>query len=248
MRTLLENIHSCNDHERKIFGAQPMPFNERLTRWHSDARPWQENNNFFFASSRVTAEDIAAAIGFQRGRGLGYLMLRTTAPLPQDLKESFGMDEEITLLMAMPEDKSSSWKENPHVEIRDIQTHDIRGDILDVSDMPPEYQDKARRNMEAVLDVANAHPEYHWLCGYLDGQKIANVYFLCHSGCIELDDLWVEEAYRNRRIATTMMKHVAGNFDGTIYLHAEAGKTPKDMYAKMGFVTLETIYDYFLEW
>lgn len=248
MHPLLERIHSCNDHERHIFGARQQPFNEHLTRWHSDARPWQENNNFFYAPGAISAADISAALNFQKSRGLNYLMLRTAAPLSRELAAEFELAEEVTLLMAMPDDKSGSWKKNPDVEIRDIQTHDIRDDILDVSDVSEPYREQALRNMEAVLEVAKAHPEYHWLCGYADGQKAANLYFLCHNGCIELDDLWVEEGFRHRYIATTMMKHVAQNFEGTIYLHAMADRTPREMYTKMGFEVLETIYDYFLEW
>lgn len=32
------------------------------------------------------------------------------------------------------------------------------------------------------------------------------------------------------------------------YLHATANATPKDMYAKMGFEIIETVYEYYLEW
>ena len=35
---------------------------------------------------------------------------------------------------------------------------------------------------------------------------------------------------------------------GILYLHADAAATPKDMYAKMGFEIVETVYEYYLEW
>ena len=63
-----------------------------------------------------------------------------------------------------------------------------------------------------------------------------------------MDDLWVDEAFRHQRIATTIMKYIADQTDGIFYLHAAANATPKEMYAKMGFETVETIYDYYLEW
>ena len=32
------------------------------------------------------------------------------------------------------------------------------------------------------------------------------------------------------------------------YLHAVDGESVHDMYEKMGFVTIDTLYDYYLEW
>lgn len=48
--------------------------------------------------------------------------------------------------------------------------------------------------------------------------------------------------------ATTIMKHFAEHTNGVVYLHAAANATPKDMYAKMGFEIVETVYEYYLEW
>lgn len=148
--------------------------------------------------------------------------------------------------MALTLDRSEAWQENTSVEIRDIQTHDISADLLDVRDVPEKYRAQALQNMEHVLSVARDTPNYHWLCGYVDGHKVANVYCLRHGDVMEMDDLWVDENFRGRYIATTLMKYIAQNFGGTLYLHAAANETPKDMYRKMGFETVETIYDYYL--
>ena len=44
------------------------------------------------------------------------------------------------------------------------------------------------------------------------------------------------------------MKHIAQNFEGVMYLHADAAASVHDMYARMGFVTVDTLYDYYLDW
>lgn len=248
MEQLLEKIHRCNAHERQIFGARLVAFSETMDRWHSDVRPEQQNNNFFAARGPLCRADLRAAVELQKSRGLRYLMLETREPLAPALVEEFGLELERTWVMALTRDTSDRWKENPALEIRDIQFCDISRDILDVSDVPEEFRAQARTNMEMVLKVAKEHPGYHWLCGYVNGQKVATVYALCHDGCIEMDDLWVEEGYRNRYIATTLMKHIAKNLDGILYLHADADRTPKDMYLKMGFEKLEETYSYFAEW
>lgn len=58
----------------------------------------------------------------------------------------------------------------------------------------------------------------------------------------------MDKEVRKQYIATTLMKYVAENFDGLIYVHAAINRTPKDMYAKMGFEIVETSYEYFMEW
>lgn len=240
-------IHRTNDHEREIFGAVCRPFRDVLCRWHSDVRPNQENNNFFFPIGPLNWEDIEAAIELQKARGLNYFLLYMQCPMEPPLQERFGLEESIIYVMALTKKESHRWKKNPAIEIRDIQTSDIRADLLDVSSVPEKYRDTAYRNMGMVLEAAKAHPEYHWYCAYQDGKRVGNAYALCYAGCVEVDDLWVEEAFRNQYIATTIMKHIAETLDGVIYLHADASQTPKDMYAKMGFEIVDTMYEYHAE-
>ena len=245
---LLSGIHRTNDYERQIFGAVRKTFNAHLDRWYSDLRPDQANNNFFIPTAELTAEDIHAAVEEEKKRGLNGLMLRMDTPLSRQLLAQFPFEEEQLHVMALKKNTCGHWKKNDALEIRDLQTSDISADLLDVSGVPEEYQDLARRNMELVLETAETHPEYHWYCGYLDGVHVANVYALSHGGFVEVDDLWVVEKYRNQYIGTTMMKHIAETLPGVKYLHADASQTPKDMYDRMGFSTVETVFDYYLNW
>lgn len=246
--TLPERIHAVNDYERQLFGACRKSFRPNLECWYSSLRPDQMNNNFYFSVGPLRLEDIRAAVETEKARGLNGLMLRMERPMEEDLKKEFGFEEERLLVMALLQDTSGSWKKNRNLEIRDIQTSDISADLLDVSGVPEAYRDLARRNMELVLEVAEGHPEYHWYCGYLNGEHVANVYALSHGGCVEIDDLWVAEGYRHRYIGTSMLKHIAENLPGIKYLHADAARTPREMYTKIGFETVETVYDYYLEW
>lgn len=248
MNDLLQKIHSVNDYERTLFHANYEKFNDHLDRWYSDLRPDQVNNNFFIPTSSLTRSDIEAAIALQKQRNLNYFMLRASIPMDQALMNSFSFTEDVTYVMALCHGSSSTWKTNTSIEIRDIQTSDIRADLLDTSAVPEQYQDIIYRNMQMVLQVAETHPDYHWLYAYQDGLGVGSVYALCHNDCIEMDDLHVHKSFRNQYIATTLMKYIAEHFHGTIYLHASASGTPKNMYAKMGFTTIETLYDYYLEW
>lgn len=248
MEHILQKIHRTNDHERALFHAELQHYNGHLDRWYSDLRPDQMNNNFFVPMAVLTYEDIDTTIDLQKKRGLNYVMLRMTKPMDSEMQELFSFEEDITYVMALLRNTSSTWKQNSSIVIRDIQTSDISADLLDVSSVPEPYRASAFRNMQLVLKVAKEDSDYHWLCAYQDNQRVGTVYALCYDGCVEMDDLWVEEEHRNQYIATTLMKYIAQQYGGLLYLHASANATPKDMYARMGFEIVETIYDYYLEW
>lgn len=245
---ILQGIHAANDYERTLFGAVKERFNDKLYRWYSEVRPDHYNSNFFKPISGLTANDVQAAVDFQKKRGIHEVMFSTNTPVDPQCFSGFECVEYSAYVMAMLVDHSYLWQTNDSIEIRDIQSSDISADILDVSEIPEHHREAAYRNMKMVLDVAKTRPEYHWLCAYKDGKRVGNVYALEHNGFVEMDDLWVSEEYRHQRIATTLMKYIADHTDGIIYLHATANATPKDMYAKMGFEIVETVYEYYLEW
>ena len=245
---ILHGIHDTKDYERRLFGAVKSRFNENLCRWVSELRPDHCGSNCFIPDDHLTTDDVQAAVDASMERGLNYTMFSMNRPMDAPCLERYDFDTDITYVMAMLEDRSHTWQINDSIEIRDIQTSDISEDILDVSDVPEEYKAAAYRNMQIVLEVAKSHPNYHWLCAYKDGKKVGSAYALEHEGFVEMDDLWVDEAFRSQRIATTIMKYIAEHADGIFYLHAAANATPKDMYAKMGFEIVETVYEYYLEW
>lgn len=248
IRTITDGIHSTKDYERSMFGAVKEGFNDSLCRWISEVRPDHGDSNCFIPMDLLSTDDIQAAIDANISRGLNYVLFSMNRPMAGPCRERFDFEERVTYVMAMLSDRSHLWQTNDSVEIRDIQTHDISADILDVSDVPQQHQEAAYRNMKMVLEVAKTHPEYHWLCAYKDGKRVGTAYAVEHNGFVEMDDLWVAEEYRHQRIATTIMKHIVDHTDGIVYLHATANATPKDMYAKMGFEIVETAYEYYLEW
>ena len=245
---ILHGIHATNDYERSLFGAVKERFNDNLYRWFSEVCPDHYNSNFFAPISKLTRQDVLAAVAFQKQRGINEVMFSANYPVDLSIMDGYDCVEYSAHVMAMIYDRSYLWQTNVDVEIRDIHTHDISADILDVSDVPKQHQEAAYRNMKMVLEVAKTHPEYHWLCAYKDGKRVGTAYAVEHNGFVEMDDLWVAEEYRHQRIATTIMKHIVDHTSGIVYLHATVNATPKDMYAKMGFEIVETIYEYYLEW
>ena len=183
---ILLGIHNTKDYERRLFGSVKSRFNENLSRWISEQRPDHCGSNCFVPDNCLTTDDIQAAVDANIARGLDYAMFSMSRPMDALCLERFVFDTDISYVMAMLEDTSHTWKVNDSIEIRDIQTSDIEADILDVSDVPEQYQDSAYRNMKMVLDVAKSHPNYHWLCAYTEGKKVGTAYALEHNGFVEM--------------------------------------------------------------
>ena len=248
LNELVQSIRHTNDYERRIHGAIRIHYNPRMDKWRNDVLHDKYNNNFFLLLAPIIVKDVLDAVALQKSENHGGMMLRGFAPLEQEVSASFAFETEKTDVMALLENNSAAWKVNPDIVIRDIQNEDISRDMLDVSTTPPEYRAAALRSMKQALKAAKAHPEYHWLIAYKGDKAVGGCYALCKNGVIEMDDLEVHADHRGQYIATTLMRYIAQNFAGTMYLHAVDGESVHDMYEKMGFVTVDTLYDYYLEW
>lgn len=231
--------------------AVQKPFNAHLKRWHQESNPEDYNRNFFTADGPLTMEDVAEALECQKKLGVHHFLLKMSQPLDEAIVERFGLEPDHSYIMALREqEKSREWKTNPKIVVKDCQKEDMYADILahSVNKAAPKWKELVCISMTKALEEAKAHPEYHWLEAYLDGKIVGDCYILCHNGCIELDDLNVDKEVRKQYIATTLMKYVAENFDGLIYVHAAINRTPKDMYAKMGFEIVDSLYEYVSVW
>ena len=246
---LVRSVRRTNDYERRIHGAMRLHLNAHMDKWVNDALPDKLNNNFFAPLAAVTRKDIEDAILLQKKDDHTALMFRMSEPMDPQLIREFGFEEEITHIMALLDNRlAAAWRTNPDITIRDNQQEDLTAAMLDVSTTPPEYRTAALRSMKQAVQVSKKHPEYHWLFAYKDGKPVGSCYALCKNGVIEMDDLEVHPEHRGQYIATTLLKHIVSHFDGTLYLHADSAATVHDMYSRMGFTTVDTTYDYYLEW
>jgi len=91
-------------------------------------------------------------------------------------------------------------------------------------------------------------PGFHYYVAYLDGKPAGACYAYAIDGYVVMDALVVREAFRKRYVATTLMKHIVSQFKEEMFLHADADDTPKEMYRKMGFETVDELYEYLKMW
>ena len=250
MKNLLQNNHEANPYGIGM-KAILKPFNAHLMRWYNDDNPEHYNQNFYTATAPLTREDIATALDHHKQIGAHHLLLKTQGPLDDKIVEEFELEADHTYIMALQDkSKSKDWKTNECIVVKDIGNADIFDVFYEhaVSACPEKYREQVAISMSEALNECKTHPEYRWFAAYKDGKVVGDCYALCYNGVLELDDLSVDKEHRKQYIATTIMKYIADHFDEVIYLHAAVNKTPKDMYAKMGFEILETSYEYFKEW
>lgn len=208
-------------------------FSEHLVKWEDQLIPDKYDQNFFEYCGQPTKEEFAKAMQYQREIGAGFIKLEGNEPL----SDSFGIEEEITLTM-MLRSGDTDWTTNPDLTFSTPTLEEM--EELEVKHFGSLYgEDFTRRNIRHDYEKLTYHG------AYLDGLLVGACYSFSNDGLTCIDGLVVDEAYRKRYVATSLIAHVKRSFpDTVIYLHADDDDTPKQMYKKMGFETIDKRYEY----
>lgn len=217
--------------------STPHAFSEHLTKWEDNQLRDKYDHNAFHYSGQPSADEVRTALSYQKTRGDTFLKLEGYEPLDN----AFGMEEEETLTMALPKDTDSSgWKTNPRVSIKapdfdQLEQHELKY-------YGPLYGDDF-----TVRNNRRLRKKLTYLGAYLDGKLVGSCYVYASDGYVCMDSLLVNEDFRHRYIATTLIQYIveeAQKRGDILYLHADSEDTPKDMYIKMGFLVIDKIYEY----
>lgn len=244
---LLNKIHACENSWYAMLGEKKT-FNKNMDRWHNDVVSDRYDCNAFIPHGTLTSADIEEAFTYQKERGDDFIQFFCKKPLEKALAEKYQLEENIVITMALQNAEPDSWKRNDSIVIKDVQSHDIAAEILafHLEQEKEEFGDSdfPLRSMTQDLKATKENPNYHWIAAYLGDEVVGLCHALCHSDCVEVDDLVVASHVRKQYVATTMFCYIAEHFKGQLYLHADEDDTPKEMYAKMGFTTVDTCWEY----
>ncbi|MBQ4366354.1 MAG: GNAT family N-acetyltransferase [Clostridia bacterium] len=209
------------------------PFSAHLTKWEDPLLPDKYDHNCFFCSGQPEKEEFAAALAYQRDRGAPFLKLESDAPL----QNSFGLEESVTLTMTL-RSACDGWRQNPRVTFGTPTLPEA--EALEVRHYGPVYgEDFTRCNLRRLFGALTYHG------AYLDGRLAGMCYTFEHEGCVCLDGLLTDETCRGQGVATTLLRRLAKQNEGKLlFLHADADDTPRQMYEKLGFCTVDTLYEY----
>ncbi|MBR3148647.1 MAG: GNAT family N-acetyltransferase [Eubacterium sp.] len=209
------------------------PFSEHLVKWEDELLPDKYDQNFFEYCGQPTKEEFENAMQYQKELGASFIKLEGDYPL----SDCFGLEESVTVTMLL---KSSeiNWMTNPELEFCTPSLKEL--EELEVKHFGSLYgEDFTRRNIRRQYEKLTYHG------AYLDGILVGACYSFCSNSLTCIDGLIVDEAYRKKRIATSLIAHVRCSFPDTpLFLHADEDDTPKEMYKKLGFETIDKLYEY----
>ena len=253
---LMDEISRIRKAERsfKMLFSQKCAFSEHLERWQDDdLYDMYDHNQFVPLLDDTTDKELEQAIAYQHQLGRSFLKLDTREKLDEALTERFSLEEccTETMLLRNKQKNIEVWKCNPDVIIHDSASSDVLADLLqiDIETFASDYgEDFIRRRDARYVKKAMETQGFHYYVAYLDGKVAGSCYACAIDGYVVMDALVVREAFRKRYVATTLMKHIASQFKEEMFLHADADDTPKEMYRKMGFETVDELYEYLKMW
>lgn len=253
---LMDEISRIRKAERsfKMLFSQKCVFSEHLEKWQDDdLYDMYDHNQFVPLLDDPTDKELEQAIAYQHQLGRSFLKLDTREKLDEALTERFSLEEccTETMLLQNKQKNIEAWKCNPDVIIHDSASSDVLADLLqiDIETFASDYgEDFIRRRDARYVKKAMETQGFHYYVAYLDGKTAGSCYACAIDGYVVMDALVVREAFRKRYVATTLMKHIASQFKEEMFLHADADDTPKEMYGKMGFETVDELYEYLKMW
>lgn len=253
---LMDEISRIRKAERsfKMLFSQKCAFSEHLEKWQDDdLYDMYDHNQFVPLLDDPTDKELEQAIAYQHQLGRGFLKLDTREKLDEALTERFSLEKccTETMLLRNKQKNIEAWKCNPDVIIHDSASSDVLADLLqiDIETFASDYgEDFIRRRDARYVKKAMETQGFHYYVAYLDRKVAGSCYACAIDGYVVMDALVVREAFRKRYVATTLMKHIASQFKEEMFLHADADDTPKEMYRKMGFETVDELYEYLKMW
>ena len=253
---LMDEISRIRKAERsfKMLFSQKCAFSEHLEKWQDDdLYDMYDHNQFVPLLDDTTDKELEQAIAYQHQLGRSFLKLDTREKLDEALTERFSLEEccTETMLLQNKQKNIEAWKCNPDVIIHDSASSGVLADLLqiDIETFASDYgEDFIRRRDARYVKKAMETQGFHYYVAYLDGKLAGSCYAYAIDGYVVMDALVVREAFRKRYVATTLMKHIASQFKEEMFLHADADDTPKEMYRKMGFETVDELYEYLKMW
>lgn len=253
---LMDEISRIRKAERsfKMLFSQKCVFSEHLEKWQDDdLYDMYDHNQFVPLLDDPTDKELEQAIAYQHQLGRGFLKLDTREKLDEALTERFSLEKccTETMLLQNKQKNIEAWKCNPDVIIHDSASSDVLADLLqiDIETFASDYgEDFIRRRDARYVKKAMETQGFHYYVAYLDRKPAGSCYACAIDGYVVMDALVVREAFRKRYVATTLMKHIASQFKEEMFLHADADDTPKEMYRKMGFETVDELYEYLKMW
>ena len=244
-----DHVKQNEDYLVELFSSKTMfsVGETAVTRYTDDLLPDAYCHNFSVLDQEPTNAMMGKLIQIKRQRGEFHLQIDLNEP--SSFLTEVGYDESTTLTMVKEDYLNFDISREAPYRYASLKEERRFGDAiveLDVAYYGEEYgEDFVRRRWKRKLkkfDEGDNGTNYFFV---LDGDKVIAICDACFAfGVVGVDGLLVEEAYRHQYVASNLLKFIAFYYQCPIYLHADDEETPKEIYAKLGFVTVSKGYEY----
>ena len=213
--------------------ASHRPFSEHLLKWEDPELPDKYDHNCFEYTGQPTEEEFEKALAYQKRQGASFIKLEGNDPL----EESFGLEESVTLTMVL-KTAGDFRRVNGKLTFRKPSLSEMED--MELRHFGPVYGDDfTRRNIRRLYEKLD------YIGAYLEGRLAGSCYSFTSGGLTCIDGLIVDDRYRHRYIATSIISEIGKRHpDSVLFLHADQDDTPKEMYRKLGFETTDQLYEY----
>lgn len=247
---LKETIQQHEESFQKIF-CSTSDFSDTFKKNKNDEIPLMHDHHQFITKKQELSEsDIIDAREYQKTHGYDFLKIDSRFPLSKELIEHFNLEESMTLTMVHPNKESllKQLHKNPKVIVKDVQNSSIEQDLLamDLKNTPADQAEFSKQFISAFTSKAKKDPRLHFLGAYLNDEICGYCICFDNGNLQSLDWLLVNEESRHQYVASSLMYYAADTSNSILYLHADANDTPKQMYQKLGFESIDTLYEYTL--
>lgn len=227
-----QGIRDCEKNLLMKF-ASCRPFSEHLIKWDDPKLKDKYDHNFFAYESQPSEEEFRAALLHQKKEKASFIKLQGYIPLTNP----FGLEESICLTMQLMKD-IDEWKINPNLTF-----HVPR--LIELKEMERRYSGPLWGEDFAVRNVERLYGQLDYLGAYRNEKLVASCYCFSSGTFTCIDGLITAEEERHKYAATSLLAEVIRRVPGhTVFLHADANDTPKEMYLKMGFQIVDRSYEY----
>ena len=159
-----------------------------------------------------------------------------------------GLEETCTLTM-VGEKLNVKPSKLPNLTFKNTKTNrEIINDILDLECRfygPLFGYDFVARNIMRYYAVSLRNKKLNLFGCYYNNKIIGYCYAYHSFGVVGIDNLLVDDSFRNNGVASNLISYIKNYYNCPIYLHADSEDTPKDLYLKIGFKTVHQFYEYF---
>ncbi len=231
--TIIEEIRAAENELMSLYG-ESKPFSEHLIKREDNILKDKYDHNYFEYSDDFTIAEYDAAYQYQKNRGDNFLKFVGR----QALKDSFKMEGGIVLTMLLTNNDGSSWKTNNNLSFK-------KPSIKEEQEIELKHYGSVYGENFVIKNVERLGEKQEYLGAYLGDVLVGTCLPFVLERFVGIDEVLVDERYRKQYICTSLLKAVVDKYpDKMIYLHADDDDTPKELYQKLGFETVDKIYSY----